>query len=242
MRSSRSTFLLGALTGFCSALVPSGFAVYPGGAGAFGGVAAACIGCAALALPVMYFLVPNTVGREDDEGISVGYFLSAVKPSWYRGGSCGAALAQWVLFAASAAVAGAVTGLGDGLRAGHPLGSFRGMCLAIAVLILVSAYTTIIASGVSVNAHGKLRGLVANYGSLALFVGLLAFGVDNPVAQTARVLPAAPLWGLLPPEVTGRFTLSVSWVESVAVAGIWVAAGIAGFLRCIARGGLPFRD
>jgi hypothetical protein len=53
LRNGRSLVAAGAILGFFSALVPSGFAGYPGGAGLVGGIGVACVGSAALAPPTL---------------------------------------------------------------------------------------------------------------------------------------------------------------------------------------------
>ncbi|WP_412750257.1 hypothetical protein [Krasilnikovia sp. M28-CT-15] len=242
LRNSWGPVLLGATTGFLSALVPSGFAVYPDGAGVLGGMGAACLGAAALAPVVLVFLVASAVGRDDDDRVSVEYFFSDVSALWYRGGACGAGVAQWTVFVVCAIAAGAITGLGDGLRQAHPVGSAGKVLLPFLLLVLVTAYLGIIAAGVSVNANGRLRGFACNYGLLALFLALLALGPESPLAQIARFLPAAPLWSLLPREVTGRYTQPTPWVESVGVASAWVFLGVVAFLSRVRRGGLANQE
>jgi hypothetical protein len=238
LRIGRSLVAAGAILGFLSALVPSGFAVYPGGAGLFGGIGAACVGSAALAPLTLPFLVSSAVGQEDDSRITVAYFLSGVTPARFRGGACGAGLLQWGVFVAGALVAGAFTGLGDGLRVSDPFGGAGHLLLPLLALTATSAYTFVLASGIAVNASGRLRGLAANYGLIAVFFVLLAFGRQSAVAGVAHFSPLAPLWSALPVEVTGRFTISVTREEMVIVAVGWAIVAVVAFVRCVRRGGL----
>jgi hypothetical protein len=239
VRSGRLPLVSGLVAGFFSALVPSSFAVYPGGAGLVGGIAAACAGAAVLAPVVVMFFMAATVGGEDDDRITEAHFLSGVRAARFRGGAAVAALAQWAVFAVSAAIAGAVTGLGDGLRTGNPMGTLDKVWAPLAALVVVSVYTAVLTAGISMNANGRLRSFVGSFGPLALFFILLAFGAGSPVRLMAKLLPAAPIWSFLPPEVTGRFTLSMSVAESAVVVCVWTLVGVLGLLRCLHRGGVP---
>ena|SRR3982751_3340448 len=241
VRGSRVPLLSGTVTGFVAALVPSSFAIYPDGAGIFGGIGAACAGAAVLAPVILMFMMASAVGGEDDDRMTEAHFLSGVKAARFRGGAGAAALAQWSTFVSSAVVAGAVTGLGDGLRTAHPVGAVTRVWVPLALLVLVSAYTAVISAGISMNANGRLPSFAGCYGLLAAFFVLLAFGSDSPVRRLARLLPVAPMWSVLPPEVTGRFTLTMPRVEFALVVCAWTVVGGLGVLRCLRRGGLAAR-
>jgi hypothetical protein len=238
LRIRRSLAAAGAILGFLSALVPSGFAVYPGGAGLFGGIGAAWAGSAAVAPLILPFLVSSAVGKEDDSRITVAYFLSGVAPARFRGGACGVAFLQWGVLVAGAVVAGAFTGLGDGLRMSDPFGEVGRLFLPLLALTATSTYMFALASGIAVNASGRLRGLAANYGLIVIFFVLLAFGPQSAVAGIAHFSPLAPLWSALPVEVTGRFTISVTTEEMFIVAACWTIVAVAAFFRSVRRGGL----
>jgi hypothetical protein len=150
---------------------------------------------------------------------------------------------DWLLFLTGGTVGSAISGFADGFKRGSAIGDttyVSDLAISACLLLVVSAYTTVLTLGFCCMMGAFAPVAAVSYGHVGILLMLVAMVEDIPPLQIPiRLLPAAPLWSLTDPSIVGRYALSMTWGERIASSLGWVLTSLTSILICVRMGGLP---
>lgn len=214
----------GAVIGAVSALLPTGY-FDADGAGLVGGGVYALYGLTAASPVVLTALMCAEVAGDYERGLHRDIYLSDGSRGALLIGAIWASAWSWIVLATAALAAGALVGLGDGLRQSAPLGWNAVSVERLLICLALQGYVAIMA----VLAACLWRRSLASV--LVLFALLVAGIVLTPAATAAswesllRVLPYSPLVSQLDPALLGRLSLPTQPGLVAGVMASWVGVG-----------------
>lgn len=236
--SPRVTITIGSISGLVAACIPTGF--QDTSTGMIAGVIYGLYGATVVAPIVLSLIICQQVAGDDGIEITRDAFLVGAPFLVHRGGALLASLREWASVLLASVGAAAAVGLGDGIRAGTPVGGWSHVGIGSIQALGIQMYVAVLSFGICLALGRRVVAITVSCATPLITVLLIPLAITDWWAWALQLTPYAPIWSAVDPSLAGRFGLEMAWPGRLGVQSAWVMGAAAVVWSSVRHGGLPW--